>query len=132
MSNRKGPGSLTSMANRLAEETSPYLLQHKDNPVDWRPWGAEALGEAAEQDKPILLSIGYSACHWCHVMERESFEDAGTAAYMNEHFVNVKVDREERPDVDAVYMAATTAMTGHGGWPMTCVLNLEGTPFFAG
>ncbi|MGE5858404.1 MAG: thioredoxin domain-containing protein [Solirubrobacterales bacterium] len=120
------------MANRLAEETSPYLLQHKDNPVDWRPWGAEALGEAAEQDKPILLSIGYSACHWCHVMERESFEDAETAAYMNEHFVPIKVDREERPDVDDIYMEAVQGMTGQGGWPLTVFLDSEGVPFYGG
>src|SRR6478752_2624648 len=120
------------MANRLADETSPYLLQHKDNPVEWYPWGEEALARAREEDRPILLSIGYSACHWCHVMERESFEDAGTAAYMNEHFVNVKVDREERPDVDAIYMEAVQAMTGHGGWPMTVFLDPEGVPFYAG
>ncbi|MGZ5316308.1 MAG: DUF255 domain-containing protein, partial [Solirubrobacterales bacterium] len=102
------------MANRLAAESSPYLLQHKDNPVDWRPWGPEALAEAREQDKPILLSIGYSACHWCHVMERESFEDAETAALMNERFVPIKVDREERPDVDDIYMEAVQGMTGQG------------------
>ena len=120
------------MPNRLASATSPYLLQHADNPVDWWEWGPEAFAAARERDVPVLLSVGYAACHWCHVMAHESFEDAGTAAYMNERFVNVKVDREERPDVDAVYMAATTAMTGHGGWPMTCVLDLEGTPFFAG
>ncbi len=121
-----------AMANRLAEETSPYLLQHKDNPVDWRPWGPEALGEAAEEDKPILLSIGYSACHWCHVMERESFEDAETAAYMNEHFVPIKVDREERPDVDDIYMEAVQGMTGQGGWPLTVFLDSEGVPFYGG
>src|SRR5919106_1534109 len=120
------------MANRLAGETSPYLLQHKDNPVDWYPWGEEALGRAREEDKPILLSVGYSACHWCHVMERESFEDPETAAFMNEHFVNIKVDREERPDVDALYMEATQAMTGHGGWPMTVFLDPDGVPFYAG
>ncbi len=120
------------MTNRLAEETSPYLLQHKDNPVDWRPWGADALGEAAEQDKPILLSIGYSACHWCHVMERESFEEAETAAYMNEHFVPIKVDREERPDVDDIYMEAVQGMTGQGGWPLTVFLDPEGVPFYGG
>ena len=100
------------MANRLAGETSPYLLQHRDNPVDWRPWGEEAKAAARERDVPILLSIGYSACHWCHVMERESFTDAETAAYMNEHFVPIKVDREERPDVDAIYMEALQGMTG--------------------
>ena len=120
------------MPNRLAQETSPYLLQHRDNPVDWYPWGEEALGRAREEDRPILLSVGYSACHWCHVMERESFEDAETAAYMNEHFVNVKVDREERPDVDAIYMEAVQAMTGHGGWPMTVFLDPEGVPFYGG
>ena len=120
------------MANRLAQETSPYLLQHKDNPVDWYPWGPEALERAREEDRPILLSVGYSACHWCHVMERESFEDAETAAYMNEHFVNVKVDREERPDVDAIYMEAVQAMTGQGGWPMTVFLDPEGVPFYGG
>ena len=118
--------------NRLGSATSPYLLQHADNPVDWYEWGLEALRAAADQDKPILLSVGYAACHWCHVMAHESFEDAGTAAYMNEHFVNIKVDREERPDIDAVYMKATQSMTGQGGWPMTCVLTPAGKPFFAG
>jgi uncharacterized protein len=118
--------------NRLAGETSPYLLQHADNPVDWHPWGAEALERAREQDKPILLSIGYAACHWCHVMERESFEDQGTAALMNEHFVSIKVDREERPDIDAIYMDAVQAMTGHGGWPLTAFLTPDGKPFYAG
>ena len=120
------------MVNRLAEATSPYLLQHKDNPVDWHEWGPEAFEEARRRDVPVLLSVGYAACHWCHVMAHESFEDEATAGLMNEHFVNVKVDREERPDVDAVYMTATTAMTGQGGWPMTVVLNHEGEPFFAG
>jgi uncharacterized protein YyaL (SSP411 family) len=120
------------MANRLAQETSPYLLQHKDNPVDWFPWGAEALERAREEDRPILLSVGYSACHWCHVMERESFEDPEIAAYMNEHFVNVKVDREERPDVDAIYMEAVQTISGHGGWPMTVFLDPEGVPFYGG
>src|SRR3954463_14131904 len=120
------------MPNRLAQETSPYLLQHRENPVDWYPWGAEALERAVEQDRPILLSVGYSACHWCHVMERESFEDEDTAAYMNEHFVCVKVDREERPDVDAIYMEAVQSMTGQGGWPMTVFLDPEGVPFYAG
>src|SRR5436305_1149067 len=120
------------MANRLAQETSPYLLQHRDKPVDWYPWGPEALERAREEDKPVLLSVGYSACHWCHVMERESFEDAETAAYMNEHFVNVKVDREERPDVDAIYMEAVQAISGHGGWPMTVFLDPEGVPFYGG
>jgi uncharacterized protein len=120
------------MPNRLAQETSPYLLQHQDNPVDWYPWGPEALERAREEDKPILLSVGYSACHWCHVMERESFEDPGTAAYMNEHFVCVKVDREERPDVDAIYMEAVQTITGHGGWPMTVFLDPDGVPFYGG
>jgi uncharacterized protein len=120
------------MPNRLAAATSPYLLQHADNPVDWWEWSPEAFAEARERDVPVLLSVGYAACHWCHVMAHESFEDVGTASYMNEHYVNIKVDREERPDVDAVYMAATTAMTGQGGWPMTVVLNHAGEPFFAG
>ncbi|MBK5220656.1 MAG: thioredoxin domain-containing protein [Thermoleophilia bacterium] len=120
------------MPNRLAQETSPYLLQHRDNPVDWFPWGAEALERARSEDRPILLSVGYSACHWCHVMERESFEDPATAEYMNEHFVNVKVDREERPDVDAIYMEAVQSMTGQGGWPMTVFLDPDGVPFYGG
>src|ERR671912_2567419 len=120
------------MPNRLAEETSPYLLQHAGNPVDWYPWGEEALTRAREEDKPILLSIGYAACHWCHVMEHESFEDASTAALMNEHFVSVKVDREERPDLDAVYMDAVVALTGQGGWPMTVFLTPAGEPFSGG
>jgi uncharacterized protein len=120
------------MPNRLARETSPYLLQHRDNPVDWYPWGEEALSRARDEDRPILLSVGYSACHWCHVMERESFEDAETAAYMNENFVNVKVDREERPDVDALYMEAVQAISGQGGWPMTVFLDPEGVPFYGG
>jgi uncharacterized protein len=120
------------MTNRLAQETSPYLLQHRENPVDWYPWGPEALARAVEEDRPILLSVGYSACHWCHVMERESFEDAATAAYMNEHFVCIKVDREERPDVDAIYMEAVQAMSGHGGWPMTVFLDPEAVPFYGG
>src|SRR6188474_759768 len=120
------------MSNRLAQETSPYLLQHRENPVDWYPWGEEALARARVEDRPILLSVGYSACHWCHVMERESFEDAETAAYMNQHFVNVKVDREERPDVDALYMEAVQAISGQGGWPMTVFLDPEGVPFYGG
>jgi uncharacterized protein len=120
------------MANRLAQETSPYLLQHRDNPVDWYPWGDEALTHARELDRPILLSVGYSACHWCHVMEHESFEDSETAAYMNEHFVCIKVDREERPDVDALYMEAVQAMSGHGGWPMTVFCDPDGVPFYGG
>ena len=120
------------MANRLARETSPYLLQHADNPVDWYPWGPEALARARTEHKPILLSIGYSACHWCHVMARESFEDPQTAALMNRDFVSIKVDREERPDLDQVYMRAVQGMTGAGGWPMTVFLLPDGTPFFAG
>ncbi|HYO34107.1 MAG TPA: thioredoxin domain-containing protein [Nocardioidaceae bacterium] len=120
------------MSNRLAQATSPYLLQHKDNPVDWYEWGDDAFADARARDVPVLLSVGYAACHWCHVMAHESFEDAATAKYLNEHFVCVKVDREERPDIDAVYMEATQAMTGHGGWPMTCVLTPEGAPFFTG
>jgi uncharacterized protein len=118
--------------NRLAQETSPYLLQHADNPVDWYPWGEEALTRAREEDRPILLSVGYAACHWCHVMAHESFEDGDTAALMNEHFVPVKVDREERPDVDSVYMDAVVSLTGHGGWPMTVFLTPTGEPFFGG
>ena len=118
--------------NRLAQETSPYLLQHADNPVDWQPWGDEALERARVEGKPLLVSIGYSACHWCHVMERESFEDEATAAVMNELFVNVKVDREERPDVDAVYMDAVVALTGQGGWPLTVFLTPGGEPFYGG
>ena len=120
------------MPNRLAAETSPYLLQHKDNPVEWYPWGPEALGRAKVEDKPILVSIGYAACHWCHVMEHESFEDEATAALMNEAFVCIKVDREERPDVDGIYMSAVQAMTGHGGWPLNCFLTPDGVPFFGG
>jgi uncharacterized protein YyaL (SSP411 family) len=120
------------MANALARETSPYLLQHRDNPVDWRPWGEEALRRAREQDKPLLVSIGYSACHWCHVMERESFEDPAVAALMNDHFVCVKVDREERPDVDAIAMEAVQMMTGHGGWPLNVFLTPEQVPFYGG
>jgi uncharacterized protein len=120
------------MPNRLSGETSPYLLQHADNPVDWYPWGEEATARAKAEDKPLLLSIGYAACHWCHVMERESFEDLQTAALMNERFVCIKVDREERPDVDAVYMSATQALTGQGGWPMTVFCTPEGVPFLAG
>jgi uncharacterized protein YyaL (SSP411 family) len=118
--------------NRLEGATSPYLLQHAHNPVDWYPWGPEALDRARAEDRPILLSVGYAACHWCHVMERESFEDPETAALMNEHFVSIKVDREERPDVDAIYMEAVQAMTRHGGWPMTVFLTPQGEPFYAG
>ena len=118
--------------NRLAAETSPYLRQHADNPVDWWPWGAEAFAEAARRDVPILLSVGYSACHWCHVMAHESFEDEATAGVLNDLFVNVKVDREERPDVDAVYMDAVQAVSGQGGWPMTVWCTPDGRPFLAG
>src|SRR5215207_4497080 len=121
-----------SWTNRLSNCTSPYLLQHAHNPVDWYPWGPEALERAKREDRPILLSIGYAACHWCHVMERESFESEETARLMNEHFVNVKVDREERPDLDSIYMQAVQAMTGHGGWPMTMFLTPEGVPFYGG
>jgi uncharacterized protein YyaL (SSP411 family) len=120
------------MPNRLANETSPYLLQHANNPVDWYAWGPEALDRSRSEDKPILLSIGYAACHWCHVMEHESFEDTATAALMNDRFVNIKVDREERPDLDGIYMQAVQAMTGHGGWPMTVFLTPEGVPFYGG
>ena len=120
------------MPNRLAKETSPYLLQHAENPVDWYPWGEEAFQAARERDVPILLSVGYSSCHWCHVMERESFENEQIAGMMNRWFVNIKVDREERPDVDSVYMTAVQAMTGHGGWPMTMFLTTEGEPFYGG
>ena len=120
------------MPNRLADATSPYLLQHRDNPVDWWPWCDEAFEQARRRDVPVLLSVGYAACHWCHVMAHESFEDVDTAALMNEHFVCVKVDREERPDVDQVYMAATQAMTGRGGWPMTAFLTPDRAPFYCG
>jgi len=120
------------MANRLIDETSPYLLQHAHNPVDWYPWGDEALRRARAEDRPILLSIGYSACHWCHVMERESFEDEDIARQMNDSFINIKVDREERPDLDSIYMEAVQAMTGQGGWPMTVFLTPDGAPFYGG
>jgi uncharacterized protein YyaL (SSP411 family) len=125
-------GAYATPMNRLAQETSPYLLQHADNPVDWQPWGQEVLERARSERKPLLVSIGYSACHWCHVMERESFEDEATAQVMNELFVNVKVDREERPDVDAVYMDAVVALTGQGGWPLTVFLTPDGEPFYGG
>jgi uncharacterized protein YyaL (SSP411 family) len=123
---------MSGMVNRLAESSSPYLLQHKDNPVDWWEWGPEAFAEARRREVPVLLSVGYAACHWCHVMAHESFEDPATAALMNDSFVNVKVDREERPDVDAVYMEAVQALTGQGGWPMTALLTADGEPFYAG
>jgi uncharacterized protein YyaL (SSP411 family) len=120
------------VVNRLSSATSPYLLQHASNPVHWWEWSPEAFKEARRRDVPVLLSVGYAACHWCHVMAHESFENEATAALMNERFVNIKVDREERPDVDAVYMQATQAMTGHGGWPMTVVMTPGGEPFFCG
>src|SRR6266446_6745630 len=131
---RPTPSSRLSvhMANRLINETSPYLLQHAHNPVDWYAWGPEALERAAAEDKLILLSIGYSACHWCHVMEHESFENASIARLMNENFVNIKVDREERPDLDHIYMTAVQMMTGSGGWPMTVFLLPTGEPVFGG
>ena len=118
--------------NRLANESSPYLLQHAHNPVDWFPWSEEAFAKAKEEDKPIFLSIGYSTCHWCHVMERESFENVEIAAILNEHFVAIKVDREERPDVDNVYMWAVQALSGRGGWPLSVFLTPEGKPFWGG
>ncbi len=120
------------MPNRLIGETSPYLLQHAHNPVDWYPWGPEALEAASAQDKPILLSVGYSACHWCHVMERESFENVEIAELMNRSFIPVKVDREERPDIDSIYMTAVQSLTGHGGWPMTVFLTPDGRPYYGG
>jgi uncharacterized protein YyaL (SSP411 family) len=123
---------MSPVSNRLAFESSPYLLQHQDNPVDWYPWGEEALARARAEDRPILLSIGYSACHWCHVMEHESFEDPRTAALMNDLFVSIKVDREERPDLDSIYMAAVQRLTGSGGWPMTVFLTPDGRPFYGG
>ena len=118
--------------NRLATQTSPYLLQHAHNPVDWYPWGPDALDKARTEEKPIFLSIGYAACHWCHVMERESFENEATAGLLNEGFVAIKVDREERPDLDAIYMDAVQQMTGHGGWPMSVFLTPDGKPFYGG
>ena len=120
------------MSNRLADATSPYLLQHKDNPVDWYPWGEAAFARARDEKKPIFLSIGYSACHWCHVMERESFENEELAQFLNDHFVSIKVDREQRPDLDQIYMQAVQSLTGRGGWPMSVFLTNEGEPFFGG
>src|SRR5512143_1841203 len=120
------------MTNHLAGANSPYLLQHAENPVEWYPWGSEALEKARTENKPIFLSIGYAACHWCHVMAHESFEDPGTAAIMNQSFVSIKVDREERPDLDNIYMAATQALTGSGGWPMSVFLTPDLRPFYAG
>ncbi|MEE8185644.1 MAG: DUF255 domain-containing protein, partial [Thermodesulfobacteriota bacterium] len=118
--------------NNLAKEKSPYLLQHADNPVEWYPWCDDAFNRAKKEDKPIFLSIGYSSCHWCHVMERESFEDNETAVLMNKYFINIKVDREERPDIDALYMSAVQTMTGQGGWPLNVFLDPEGVPFYGG
>src|ERR1700752_2051991 len=118
--------------NRLARQTSPYLLQHKHNPVDWWPWGTDALAEAKRTNRPILLSVGYAPCHWCHVMAHESFEDDATARVMNELFVNIKVDREERPDIDHIYMSALHLMGEHGGWPLTMFLTPKGEPFWGG
>ncbi|MGC2343373.1 MAG: thioredoxin domain-containing protein, partial [Mycobacterium sp.] len=123
---------MSPAANALAGAASPYLRQHADNPVHWQQWSPQALAEAAQRDVPILLSVGYAACHWCHVMAHESFEDDEVAAAMNARFVCVKVDREERPDIDAVYMNATVALTGQGGWPMTCFLTPDGRPFYCG
>src|SRR5829696_8733625 len=125
-------GEEATMANRIVNETSPYLLQHAHNPVDWYPWGEEALQKAKREDKPVLVSIGYAACHWCHVMERESFENEETARLMNEFFVNIKIDREERPDIDHIYMDAVQAMTGSGGWPLNVFITPDGKPFYGG
>jgi len=118
--------------NQLIKESSPYLQQHAHNPVNWYPWGEEALNKAKAENKPILVSIGYAACHWCHVMERESFEDETTAKVMNDYFINIKIDREERPDLDHIYMDAVQAMTGSGGWPLNVFLTPEKKPFFGG
>ena len=123
---------MANPGNKLIHETSPYLLQHAHNPVNWYPWGPEALALARSENKPMLVSIGYSACHWCHVMEKESFEDEATAALMNEHFINIKIDREERPDLDHIYMDAVQAMTGSGGWPLNVFLTPDGKPFYGG
>ncbi|HEX6110238.1 MAG TPA: thioredoxin domain-containing protein, partial [Ktedonobacteraceae bacterium] len=132
MSDNTNPASQHKHTNRLSNETSPYLLQHAHNPVDWYPWGEEALQKAQQEDKPILLSVGYSACHWCHVMERESFENEDIAGLMNQHFISIKVDREERPDIDNIYMQAVQALTQQGGWPMTVFLTPDGRPFYGG
>ena len=126
-----GPKETAPTLNRLQHEKSPYLLQHADNPVDWYPWGEEAFQKAEEEDKPIFLSIGYSTCHWCHVMEHESFEDPDVARLMNEHFINIKVDREERPDIDELYMTVAQLLTGRGGWPLTILMSPDQRPFFA-
>ena len=119
-------------SNHLIGEKSPYLLQHAHNPVDWYPWGKTAFDKAKQEDKPVLLSVGYSTCHWCHVMAHESFEDIGISKMINDHFIAIKVDREERPDIDHIYMTATTAMTGQGGWPLTVFLTPQGEPFYGG
>src|SRR5215831_16158840 len=126
------PMNPTRPANRLAKEKSPYLLQHAHNPVDWYPWGDEAFEKAKRENKPVFLSIGYSTCHWCHVMERESFESEDVAKFLNEHFVSIKVDREERPDVDKIYMTFVQATTGSGGWPLNVFLTPDLKPFFGG
>src|ERR1700748_523989 len=123
---------MTAARNRLGDETSPYLLQHKDNPVHWWPWSDAAFAAARAADKPVLLSVGYSACHWCHVMAHESFEDDDVAAVMNRDFINIKVDREERPDIDAIYQKALAIMGEHGGWPLTMFLSPDGKPFWGG
>ena len=120
------------MSNRLAKETSPYLLQHKDNPVDWYTWCNEAFERAEREDKPVFLSIGYSACHWCHVFAHESFEDKEIAELLNKHYISIKVDKEERPDIDSVYMSVCQAFTGSGGWPNSIFMSAQGKPFFAG
>src|SRR6185503_7548911 len=128
------PGNTMSSEkyNRLIHEKSPYLLQHSENPVDWHPWGEEAFEKARREDKPVFLSIGYSTCHWCHVMEHESFENQQTAEILNKHFISIKVDREERPDIDGIYMSVVTALTGSGGWPLSVFLTPEKKPFFGG
>ena len=123
---------LYSMPNRLVNEQSPYLLQHANNPVDWYPWGDEPFNRAKQENKPVLVSIGYSACHWCHVMERESFENEEIATFMNSHFINIKVDREERPDLDGIYMDAVQILTGSGGWPLNVFLTPDAKPFYGG
>src|SRR5205814_4771380 len=122
----------SSMSNHLVTESSPYLLQHRNNPVDWYPWGPEAIARAKSENKPIFLSIGYAACHWCHVMEHESFENGDIAQYLNEHFISIKVDREERPDLDQIYMNAVQVLTGRGGWPMSMFLTPDLKPFYGG
>ena len=131
-STTKSPLEPNTKYNRLVNESSPYLLQHATNPIDWFPWGTEAFEKAKREDKPVFLSIGYSTCHWCHVMEHESFSDKDVAALLNQNFISIKVDREERPDIDHVYMAVTQALTGSGGWPMTIILTPDKKPFYAG